>query len=280
MKTKPYEMITVLSVCAALLIVFYFADLSISIALYNPQSAFGSFFKVAGELPCPICGILSGATLLFHWKGRTGANRFWKKLFAGVVWAFSAALYAFLLLGNLNMLTPLPAVAVAAAVAIIGLLTAWRIPADLRANAVKVALVGALLVVSVLIVFNLMKMGWGRERFHEMLPPYEGFSAWPFPQKFTADNAFMSFPSGHAAQSSTILMITLLPCLFSRLWSKRMWLYLIAYAWIVPVCLSRVIMGAHFASDVVVGFLITYLLFQFWKYVFIIKNEQTAKRSV
>lgn len=154
-----------------------------------------------------------------------------------------------------------------------GIFLVKRIPSKSLHNIRQIAILGAVLFLSTMIVFNTIKMSWGRMRFRDMMPPYSGFTPWYLPQGFSSDNTYMSFPSGHAAWASVILTITLLPLAFPRLKTKERIVNAVAYIWIIAVSLSRVIVGAHFASDVIVGFFITWLLFQLWKKVFIIPKR-------
>ena len=141
------------------------------------------------------------------------------------------------------------------------------------------ALVGAMLFFTTLISFTVIKMLWGRMRFREMLPPYEGFSKWFIPQKPTTDDRFMSFPSGHTAQGSSMLMLTLLPVVFPKLEGKK-WLFKgIAFLWIFLVALSRIIVGAHFASDVTMGFTLAFFLFIFWCDIFLGNNQEKSSQK-
>jgi undecaprenyl-diphosphatase len=69
-----------------------------------------------------------------------------------------------------------------------------------------------------------------------------------------------SFPSGHAARAAMLTAITLL----SGLW----WLALILAVWAILVDLSRVGLGVHYFSDILVGTLIGIVMggVVFWLY--------------
>lgn len=68
----------------------------------------------------------------------------------------------------------------------------------------QVAKVGVLLSVLLILVINIIKIFWGRERFRHMVAPYSSFIRWYLPQALTTNNEFMSFPSGHSANSSVL----------------------------------------------------------------------------
>ena len=66
-----------------------------------------------------------------------------------------------------------------------------------------------------------------------------------------------SFPSGHSARAMGIIFITLL----SDNTNKKKFMYLISAVWVISIMLSRIILGAHFASDTITGAYIMLLSF-------------------
>ena len=69
-----------------------------------------------------------------------------------------------------------------------------------------------------------------------------------------AAEEFKSFPSGHTANASALMLLSLLPCIRPALAKKRGLLFGIGFGWTCLVALSRVIMGAHYLTDTAVGF--------------------------
>lgn len=65
-----------------------------------------------------------------------------------------------------------------------------------------------------------------------------------------------SFPSGHAAGS--LLVYSLMACLLTAHWpsAKRTWAVALAVAWALAIGASRVLLAAHWTSDVVAGWLL------------------------
>ena len=76
---------------------------------------------------------------------------------------------------------------------------------------------------------------------------------------FTTDSAFHSFPSGH---SSTIIAVTLVAC--TLLPSLRVFFYICGFL----IALSRVVVGAHFITDVIAGSLVAIILFKIINFYF------------
>ena len=238
---------------AILLAIFTFTDLSISKAVYNPESSFGHFFEAFGELPGAIIGVFSMAALIITGKYDTK----WKTILFNLIFTVLLILFSFMAavmpmnyLGGISM--PL-AGGLAAGYALVSLWIANILRKEESKNLREGAIIGILTFVAAIFVINIIKMCWGRLRFRSMVAPYNEFSLWFLPQRFTSNNEYMSFPSGHSANSAVIWWITLLPTFVSELRGKEKCLKLVAGTWIVMVMISRVIMGAHFASDVTLG---------------------------
>ena len=240
-------------IVAALLVIFTFTDLQISKAIYNPQSGYGHFFEAFGELPGALIGVFSLAALITTGK----YNAKWKAILFNIIFgvllimfSFMAAVMPMNYLGGIKM----PVAGILAAVYAIAALWITKILSKEESrNLRQAAIIGILTFVAAILVINIIKMFWGRLRFRSMEVPYNEFSLWFIPQGLTTNNEYMSFPSGHSANSAVIWWITLLPTFVVSLKEKGKYLKVIAGAWIVMVMISRVIMGAHFASDVTMG---------------------------
>lgn len=61
--------------------------------------------------------------------------------------------------------------------------------------------------------------------------------------------------------SAGVILMILLPDLIPALKDKRKVFRVCTYVWCVVVGISRVFMGSHFASDVTVGILLSFALF-------------------
>lgn len=103
---------------------------------------------------------------------------------------------------------------------------------------------------------TLIKLYWGRVRFRELETAAQ-FSVWYLPQGNTGHH---SFPSAHTTAFSSIL------CLLSitrknhyQKTNKLIWI--IVCVGITAMMFARMIVGAHYLSDVAVGFAITYTIF-------------------
>jgi membrane-associated phospholipid phosphatase len=103
-----------------------------------------------------------------------------------------------------------------------------------------------------------LKIFWGRIRFRDLAENYSNFSAWYIPHGFTGND---SFPSGHAAMGW--MMIALFVLFTDKSYRIRLLLKGLIISWAIAVSVSRVIIGAHYASDVIFssfGMSIVYIL--------------------
>ena len=98
-----------------------------------------------------------------------------------------------------------------------------------------------------LVVIQPIKHIWGRIRFRDLDSFYSNFTPWFLPNGI---NGNQSFPSGHAAMSWMILPILMLTP-DNTLFRSIIILFIIIWGLIVPV--SRVVIGAHYASDALFG---------------------------
>lgn len=132
-----------------------------------------------------------------------------------------------------------------------------------------------ILCIIMLIGISIMSSGkqfFSRPRYRLVIQEIPGieFCPWYLPFGDSAEfinglgvdwNDFRSFPSGHALQCMG--MIYALPPLaevYDRLRGRKVLLFAAAAAFAVLVCFSRMVMGAHFISDVCMGSLISILL--------------------
>lgn len=74
---------------------------------------------------------------------------------------------------------------------------------------------------------------------------------------------FKSFPSGHTSAAALLITLTTIPVLFEKTNKKnvKILLNISVYLFIFAVMLSRIIVGAHFLTDVTMGLFITVISF-------------------
>ena len=114
-----------------------------------------------------------------------------------------------------------------------------------------------------------IKILWGRIRFRELLANYSDFTPWYLPQGI---NGNQSFPSGHAAMG--FMMLVLFVFFADKAFYKRILFKGIIISWAIAVCVSRVVIGAHFTSDVLFGAFAMII-----SYLFLMNNANKTLKS-
>ena len=130
------------------------------------------------------------------------------------------------------------------------------------------------LIVSVVSFFvvSSMKCIWGRPRYRSLSSDYSEYNNFLIVNGFSKGligDEYHSFPSGHTNAASSILILGMIPNRFNlKRWIKYL-VNLICFSYVVLVAISRIGVGAHYASDVLFGFgvsigcfMITYNIFK------------------
>lgn len=155
----------------------------------------------------------------------------------------------------------------------------------------KFVMVSILVVICSEILVNLLKTPMGRMRYRAMnsengekLGGFKNFTKWYVANgqiytkaeqnaMFGASDAFKSFPSGHTcAAGMSYCAILLIDALGIRDKKKKalLWIAPIVYTGIVAV--SRIMVGAHFFSDVLVGGTIPFVFMILFREIILCKN--------
>ena len=128
-----------------------------------------------------------------------------------------------------------------------------KIPRAHRQNVAYWMMYFTMVLLLSMLVTTLLKNVWGRVRFRDG-NGISDFTAWYLPQGI---NGHKSFPSGHTTAWSAILS-------FLKMHSHRplaWWSRLLIYGLILLMPLTRMSCGAHYLSDTVMGFCITYTIY-------------------
>lgn len=248
----------IISVAVIFLIIATFADLQISHALVNPDSVFGKIFETIGEMPAALIASFGAMGLLVMQENR------WKRIGLGVMSAILSIVAAYFPLHYLDIPRYWSII-----LAVIFLGVEYKIALVCKGKNVEkfkeAAKIGLEMFLISTIIYQSMKFGWGRERYRHMAAAgsFEGFSLWLIPQRIASGNEFMSFPSGHSANAAMMIWITLIPNFIDSCKSKETLLKMSAFAWMLLVMFSRIVVGAHFLSDVTVGASVSLVVF-YW----------------
>ena len=122
-----------------------------------------------------------------------------------------------------------------------------------------IALIYLLVSASSFLIVSGAKYIWGRPRFRVLSDDFNEYTSFihiNFLEGRYGDD-YRSFPSGHTNAATSILVLSLIP---ARITSKRWIKYLVFSVCIlypIIVAISRIGVGAHYASDVLFGFIIS-----------------------
>jgi len=232
---------------------FAFTDLQISISVVNQNSGWAIFLENFGEIPgllvlfCSAhiylardssesrvmkivltvilflaASFLSGYLVIAFYNGFTGSNTFLQEYIIAIV----------LVLLIINFL-------------LIIIIRNLKIPEFLKEFSKASVLLG---VYGYLFIVQPIKHLWGRVRFRDLDMLNSNFTEWFIPNGI---NGNQSFTSGHAAMGWMILPLLLVVVNKSK--SIKISFLILIVSWGLAVSLSRVVIGAHYASDVLFG---------------------------
>lgn len=266
-RVNPLPAKRVLLAAAAVLLVMLavgsFADYPISLALYHPDNPLAGLLAGFGEYPAALGLSAAGAMLL------SARNR--EKRLTGVLQTIAGCL-SILFGGTMAAVLPTGYLDIPVwLAALIGVgctgLTVWGMLLLCRGadRGIVLRTAGAFLLVifADILVVNLIKIPWGRARMRLVASDARAyFMPWWQPGTELRDalvaagvaaEEFKSFPSGHSANSSCLMLLALLPLLRPQ-WERRQTaLFCAGFGWALVVAVSRIVMGAHYLSDTAVG---------------------------
>jgi len=240
-----------IAIFIVLAVIFAFSDLAISQTVANTDSGWASFLEHYGQLPGAMVGFLSGSTLLALYSVKKNFKSIAGVIGLGFLTLLAGIMFWLDALGAQAGETD-PVLAVILGVVMMGLgqLILRRISREKLAEYKPAAKVGlSLMFIAGIITVWLFKIPWGRWTYRDILDAGDLslFSPWYLPQGI---NGHHSFFSGHTALSFAVLPVVLL---FRE--NKRNYIiaWILVFAWGMLGAFSRVVIGAHFASDVLFG---------------------------
>lgn len=246
-------------------------DEQISTILYHPQNSIGVLMASYGQLPAMLC-CASGGILMITIADMK------KKARAMGCWIGGVLLNLFAVIGiTMDPMLYIEGMSVWLSLVIALLLVAvtdiliLKLSKQAERKQIKyfiIIVVGTMFLEMILI--NLIKIPWGRPRMRMIaVQPEAAFQPWwviGSEMKDTlmvmggAAEEFKSFPSGHSGNAACALLLSILPLICSRLKGKETILMASGILFTLIVAGSRIVMGAHFLSDITVGMGITFLV--------------------
>ena len=265
-----------------------FADLSGG--EYYSENFFGRFFEIFGEMPLYI--FFGFGFSIIYLNGERLKNKFFTILIKSVCFvcltgSFAYGLYKlesylnnfFGFLNAINTKFVLILFCNLIAGILLAVLSVYCISRTDRAF-INGLLIWALIVVITGVlstaVIQILKSASGRIRYRTIyVLNYNGVSGYGFKKwyvfggvpKITSvlsalgigKDGFKSFPSGHAGCAAIWFTIVMLPLSVKKLnnFKSKALLFFLAFVFTGLVAISRIIMGAHYLSDVVIGWAVT-----------------------
>ncbi len=246
---------------ATLAAYFAFTDLQISISVANQNSGWAIILENFGEIP-GLLVLYSGAHI--YLTIYSSKSRLRKITFSIILFLATFFLSGYLVFVFYNGITGSYAflqenkIIISLAILLINFLLNIFIRNLIIPNSLKqFSKISVLLgVYGYLLIVQPIKHFWGRVRFRDLDALYSNFTEWFIPNGI---NGNQSFPSGHAAMGWMILPLLLLVVNKSK--NIKISLLILIISWGLVVSLSRVVIGAHYASDALFGAFIIVIVF-------------------
>jgi membrane-associated phospholipid phosphatase len=240
---------------------FAFTDLQISMSVVNQNSGWAIFLENFGEIP-GLLVLYSGAHI--YLTIYSSKSRLRKITFSIILFLATFFLSGYLVVVFYNGITGSYSflqenkIIISLAILLINLLLIifvrnLKIPNSLKEFSKTSVLLG---VYGYLFIVQPIKHLWGRIRFRDLDTLHSNFTEWFIPNGI---NGNQSFPSGHGAMGWMILPLLLLVVNKSK--NIKISLLILIISCGLAVSLSRVVIGAHYASDVLFGSSIIIVVF-------------------
>lgn len=258
-------------ILAFCLLVGSFFDYQISSALFNSSSLFGRFVEAAGELPFELTASIAGVMLVRSARPDSKASKWLAAL--GIL--INVGLVGYEIIGSLHVGGKLIAaqLVLTFVLVIAANLVVYRLTRDTDSDELTrwALMVLAVWVAQAIILNVIVKPLWSRPRMRVIeVTPGLNFQPWWVignPDKWSyiaagvIKDGFKSFASGHTAHAAIGLMLAGLPAAaFTEKPSRRRVVFWVAAAVAALVAFGRIVIGAHFLSDVSCGFALVLVL--------------------
>lgn len=244
----------VLSAVSLLAAAFY--DLQIDTIVNNTHSVIAVWFDKTGEMPA---SLLITTAVAFIVKC---SEKIWVKA-VGSLAALGAGGYFGTWLGerlfaeNEYQFVFSIIFGVGFALTVLLVLHFIEIPEKIKKPLIVISILGLLAAGAETIIVTLMKNLWGRVRFRSLDGNYSQFTPW---YVINGVNGNHSFPSGHTGSAGMSYLLMLLPLVSEKCRKYKTLLFAGGFFYTSLVAATRLMMGAHYLSDVTVGGMISFSL--------------------
>lgn len=245
------------SICSLIVASFY--DLQIDKVLNNPENPLALWFYRTGEIPSNLVFMLGGLAIYYF-----ASNKLLKyagllaEIGGGIFLGIYLSGYMFVEDGTETITGAIYGLGTALVFLLIGKYIV--VPEKAKKPLVVLAIIGMIVMLAKTGATEISKIFWGRERFRMLLEEnnFDNFTPWYKPQGTTSNNEFKSFPSGHTSGAGISYLAMFLPLVSDKLKNKTKLYFIAPFVYTSVVAFTRLVMGAHFLSDVTVGGMIAF----------------------
>ncbi len=237
-------------------------DLPLDMKLNNPDSLFAIWFRNTGEIPSRLIPVLAGAVLVKTCEKKIQRLCGYIICMGGSAYlGYHMAQYFFA--ADKNHMQPEDIAfgilyGIGVGVITLMVIRLIHIPKAMAAPLRRIAVICIIVMFAQIIIVEGSKYLWGRVRFRDLLKAgsYDSFTPWYHPNGI---NGNKSFPSGHTAGAGMSFTMMFLPYI-SKKWRKKgeVLCFLLPFIYTCTVGFTRLIMGAHYLSDITVGAVISF----------------------
>lgn len=267
---KTYYILNLILLLLFALILSFAAvyDLEVSKNFVNQSSSWANVIEDFGEIP-GIITILT-AILIYHKSKKYSSNI--KSLSAVTLFTFSTwVLFSYISYLMLKSFSPdiIPFPIIGFVLTFVSIVLINKSKLVYSENAIlfsKVVL--RVSIIGYLFIIHPIKIFWERIRFRDLNLDFSDFTIWFQPNGITGNE---SFPSGHSAMAW--MMLTFIILLKASSKAKQFFFLLLLFGWGLLVSASRIVIGAHYLSDVTMSCAIIILLILYSKKS--LQNNQT-----
>jgi len=244
-------LLIIVIVWVILALVFGFTDLEISKAVVDDSSEWGIFGRDYGEVPGYALIAIALATFLGSFNKNLNLQKIpaYISVIVGVLFIILGGDETDLYTGW-SLIIPM----------IIYVIITWN--KDWKDYRTLAGIISLLAIINPLVLVQIIKLLWGRVRFRD-LTSFVDYTPWFLPQGITGNQ---SFPSGHTAMGWMFLPLLIAVKDRKNMDAIKILISILILGWGLFVGLSRIAIGAHYASDVLfsTGFaaIITILLYR------------------
>jgi len=272
-KTRKIAYGAVLAVVAVLFVLGGLYDMDISNAVYSPENFAARLFESIGIFP-PF--VIVGATFstLFFLLNEEKKAYLLKRIACVAAVAVAYFVFGFMAINETGASETWVALVVGGGTALcltpINLWLMSRVKKEILRKLFVFLLFGTIVcVLADILIVNVLKYIWGRPRYREMLTDgdFSIFSAWYHINGLSL-HGHHSFPSGHTASASAFFVLCGLTEVFPEYKKKESFLAFVAAFYTFTMAYSRIVVGAHFLSDVTAGFLIGFVTYAVTRFIY------------